>query len=321
MSLPPQAGPLLASLYGLDGVAVLEGPVARGELSELWRLRSPQGTFAVKVPFEPVEPNALVDPAEFADAVASTGITTPRVLRGLDGALLQTVAGRQVLLLEWLDITALDKGLDPGAVGALVAGIHRVPFRGSRPGERGWWFTDPVGGTEWDRLVTESRAAAAPFAEPFAAYRDELVGMEALLDPMPADRACHRDLWADNVRALGDGGLCVFDWDNCGPANQSEELAMVAFEFGLGDARRQRALHEAYRDAGGPGRVTDRRACSMLIAVCGHIGRWQVLNWLAAAPGSEARAHAEGAVGEFLGLEPHQRLDRSALTALLDAVT
>jgi hypothetical protein len=59
----------------------------------------------------------------------------------------------------------------------------------------------------------------------------------------------------------------------------------------------------------------------MLVAVCGHIGRWQVLSWLAATAGSEERAHAEGAVGEFLGLGPHQRLDGSALTAMLDAVT
>jgi Ser/Thr protein kinase RdoA (MazF antagonist) len=320
VSLSAGAGRALALAYGLDEGALLEGPVDRGELSEVWRLRGRDGTFAVKVPFEPVDPGELADPAGFADAAALAGITTPRVRRGVDGVLVQLVEGRQVLLLEWLDIAPLDKRLDPVAVGALVAGIHRVPFQGSGPGHRGW-FTDPVGGTEWDRLVLECRREAAPFAEPFAAYRDELVGLESLLDPLPADRTCHRDLWADNVRRVGDGGLCVFDWDNCGPANQSEELAMVVFEFGLHDASRQRALHEGYRDAGGPGRVADRRAFSMLIAVCGHIGRWQVLNWLAAAPGSSARVHAEAAVEEFLGLGPHQRLDRSAVTAILDAVT
>ena len=92
-----------------------------------------------------------------------------------------------------------------------------------------------------------------PFADHLADYVDELVALEALLDPLPADRTCHRDLWADNVRGLRGGGLCVFDWDSCGPGSQSEELALVLFEFGRGEAPRHRALRDAYRDAGGPG--------------------------------------------------------------------
>ena len=43
-------------------------------------------------------------------------------------------------------------------------------------------------------------------------------------------RTCHRDLWADNVRTSHDGGLCVFDFDNAGLADPSQELAMILVE-------------------------------------------------------------------------------------------
>ena len=50
----------------------------------------------------------------------------------------------------------------------------------------------------------------------------------------------------------------MIDFDNAGPGDPSREIAMVIFEFGRGDAVRQRALYDAYLDAGGPGRARDR---------------------------------------------------------------
>jgi Ser/Thr protein kinase RdoA (MazF antagonist) len=309
----------MASAYGLDGRATLTGPVDRGELGEIWRLETGLARCAVKVPFEPVDPAELEEPAAFAGAVADAGVTTPRVLRSLAGSVVETVAGQQVVLLEWLDLLPPSTALDAAEVGRLLAAIHRVPFDGARPPNP--WFSTPVGEARWRDLVAMARREGAPFAEHLADYVDALVALEALLDPLPADRTCHRDLWADNVRGLRDGGLCVFDWDSCGPGSQGEELGLVLFEFGRGDPGRHRAIRDAYSDAGGPGRVDSLRAFSMLIAHLGHIGDYQVRRWLEARPGSAERERATGAVEEFVGLAPSPRLDTGTLEAILDDLT
>jgi thiamine kinase-like enzyme len=222
------------------------------------------------------------------------------------------------VVLEWLDLLPENKALDPEEVGRLVARVHRVPFTGSR--RTSAWSSDPVGAARWRELAAATREAGAPFADHLAGYVDELVALEALLDPLPADRTCHRDLWADNVRGLRGGGLCVFDWDGCGPGSQSEELALVLFEYGLGDPARHRTLHDAYRDAGGPGRVDSPRTFTTLIAQAGHLGEYQIRQWLAARPGSAEQERAAGAVEEFLGLPPHLPLDTAAVEMILDAL-
>jgi Ser/Thr protein kinase RdoA (MazF antagonist) len=314
-----EAAAAIVERYDLDGPATLVGPVDRGELGEIWRLETGQGRYAVKVPFEPVDPAELHEPAAFADAVADAGVTTPRVLRTLDRSVVETVAGQQVVLLEWLDLLPPSTALDPAEVGRLLAGIHRVPFDGTRPPSA--WFSTPVGKARWRDLVAVTRREGAPFADHLADYVDALVSLEALLDPLPPDRTCHRDLWADNVRGLLGGGLCVFDWDACGPGSQSEELGLVLYEFGRGDPARHRAIRDAYSDSGGLGRVTSTRAFSMLIAHLGHIGEYQVRRWLEAQPGSGERDRAADAVQEFVGLPPYPRLDTDTLEAILDDVT
>ena len=55
-------------------------------------------------------------------------------------------------------------------------------------------------------------------------------------------QTCHRDLWADNVLPTADGGVCVIDWENSGPADPSQELGCVLFEFARFDPGRVRAL-------------------------------------------------------------------------------
>ena len=142
----------------------------------------------------------------------------------------------------------------------------------------------------------------APFAERLSEMRDELVALEGLMEEPRDLQTCHRDLWADNVLRTAAGGLCVIDWENCGLADPSQELALVLFEFGLGDPRRARALYRAYLEAGGPGRIDRRGNFSMLIAQLGHIGEDACARWL--DPGeSEAereRQEAGGAVHRWL---------------------
>ena len=127
---------------------------------------------------------------------------------------------------------------------------------------------------------------------------------------------CHRDLWADNVLPTADGGVCVIDWDNSGPADPSQELGCVLFEFARSDPGRAQALINAYREAGGPATVSRRGHFSMLIAQLGHITEMAATDWLQPTPRSPDRADSAAWIGEVLD-EPHTR---ELLESLLGAV-
>ena len=128
----------------------------------------------------------------------------------------------------------------------------------------------------------------------------ELVALEAFLGAPPRSlRTCHRDLWADNVRRTAAGALCVFDFDNAGLADPSQELALVLVEFSGNDANRARAIQDAYAEAGGPGRVEGPRDFAMVIAQLAHIVEEGCRRWLAATSDDE-RASNDAWVHEFL---------------------
>lgn len=116
-------------------------------------------------------------------------------------------------------------------------------------------------------------------------------------------------------RATPSGGRCVLDWENAGPGDPSQELAVVLFEYCSGRPDRARELHDAYVGSGGPGRVTGRGSFSMAIAQLGHILAWQGESWLRAQT-PEARTHAAGAIDEFV----QRPLTRDVVDELVDAV-
>jgi Ser/Thr protein kinase RdoA (MazF antagonist) len=130
-------------------------------------------------------------------------------------------------------------------------------------------------------------------------------------------QTCHRDLWADNVLPTALGGVCVIDWENSGPADPSQELACVLFEFGRSEPSRARALMSAYAAAGGPATVVRPGHFSMLIAQLGHIAQMAAMDWLEPNVRNPDRAGAVAWIGEILD-EPHTR---EVLGALLDVVS
>ena len=119
------------------------------------------------------------------------------------------------------------------------------------------------------------------------------------MPPTEGLQVCHRDVWADNLRATPGGGLVIYDWENAGPASPSQELGVAGYEYGCGDPARVRALHTAYVDAGGPGRLREPADLTMLVAQLTHILQIGCERWLASST-EASRADNAGWVGEFL---------------------
>lgn len=305
----------IAGRFGLGGAAVLsDGPVARGKQGAVWQLGTSEGRWAVKVSFGPVTEEDVRTSTGFQEAAYDAGVPTPRVCRTVDGTVLAEVGGSTVRVHAWVDLLPPDPMADPVLVGEVLARLHQVdaPVEG-RPDP---WHQEPVGAARWDALVVRLQEAGAPFAHRLAGLRDELVALETWIEPPQDVRACHRDLWADNLLPTPDGGVCVVDWENSGPADPAQELGYVAFEFARTDPHRLRALLAGYRSAGGPARLDHRGHFSMLIAQLGHITETASRDWLEPNDRSPSRAAAEAWVSEVFD-DPHTRrvLDAMLLTA------
>ena len=308
----------MAERFGLGRAARLsDGPVARGKEGLVWRLDTGDGSWEVKVPFDWSGEDEADRQTAFQEAAFAAGVPTPHVRRTTEGRVFATIAGKQVRVYEWVDLLAPDPRLHPVLVGAVVAGIHCVLATDLSPLDP--WYHDPIGAGRWDELVAQLAEAGAPFAGQLADLRDELVALESWIEPPQQLQTCHRDLWADNLLPTADGGACVIDWENSGPADPSHELGCVLFEFTRSDPGRARALTEAYQQAGGPATVNRRGHFSMLIAQLGHITETAATDWLTPNPRSPQRADSAAWIGEVL-TEPHTRqLLDSILKAAADA--
>ena len=290
-----------------------DGPVARGRLGSIWRLDTESGTWALKLVGDATDDELaeIVEGAAFQETALAAGVPTPEVRRTVAGALIAEADGVRVRLHAWADLLDPDVSLDPVELGRLVAGLHQVDFDGTIGLDP--WYAEPVSAGRWSEIVTALGARNAPFTDELEALVPELVALESYLGGPPrALRTCHRDLWADNVRRTKDGGLCVFDFDNAGLADPSQELAVVLVEYATTDPRRAPVIRAAYREAGGPGRVESPRDFAMPIAQLGHIVEEGCRRWLVATTDAD-RADNEGWVREFLD----RPLTREVVEALL----
>jgi hypothetical protein len=304
----------VADAFALGRAASLSGPVARGELGQVRRLVTDRGTWAVKESFDDLDRDEAETSSVFHAACARAGVPTPEPHAATDGRYVAEVAGELLRAYTWVDLADPDNGVDPAAVGVLLASLHAVRLESDDPVHP--WFEAPVGRREWQAVLKSARGAGAPYADRLAELVPALVEVEQVLTPMAPLQVCHLDLWADNVRLTPDGGVCVIDFDNAGPGDPAREVAMAAFEFGQGDAERVRRLYAAYRDAGGPGHVTGRADVAMTVAQLHHIGHRHLRMWVTARD-DEARARSRAGVEEFLG----QPLLLDDVDRLVDAQT
>jgi Ser/Thr protein kinase RdoA (MazF antagonist) len=307
--------PAILAAFGLgrDG-RLSDEPVARGRLGAIWRLDTDDGSWAVKVVDEADAEDlaGILEGAEFQEAAAAAGVRTPAVRRTTDSAIIAELDGDlHVRVQSWVDLSEPALDLDADAIGPLAARPHRVPFDGTVPFDD--WYRTPVGESAWRSWVRRLVHARAAFADELEALVPELVALEAWVVPPPRSlRTCHRDLWADNVRRTPGGGLCVFDFDDAGLADPSQELACVLVEYAGDDPPRARAIRDAYADAGGPGRVETPTDFSMAIAQLTHILEKGCRRWLVARTDAD-RADNEAWVREYLD----RPLTRGGIEALL----
>jgi Ser/Thr protein kinase RdoA (MazF antagonist) len=306
--------PAMLAAFDLGSSGQLsDGPVASGRLGSIWRLDTDDGAWAVKQigDVSSDELAEVLEGAAFQEVALAAGIPTPDVRRTLAGELIADVGGVHVRLHSWAEQQEPDVGLDPVELGRMVASLHRVDFTGTIGLDP--WYAEPVGTSRWSELVTALLARRAPFAAELDALVPELVALEEYLGGPPrALRTCHRDLWADNVRRTSDGGLCVFDFDNTGLADPSQELAQILVEYATTDLRRAPIIRASYGEAGGPGRVERPTDFAMPIAQLAHIVEEGCRRWLIATTDA-ARADNENWVREFLD----RPLTRTVIEALL----
>ena len=111
----------IAARFSLGVAATLSGPVARGEVGQVWRLSTSRGTFAVKEPFEPIPADEVREHADYQEAAHAAGIPAPAVFRADDGDAFAELAGVQVRVFEWIDLRERDPNVDPVQVGRIVA--------------------------------------------------------------------------------------------------------------------------------------------------------------------------------------------------------
>ena len=305
------SGQAIATAYELGQVLDFAGPVDRGEVGEVWRLRSTTGSWAVKVTFGDLPEGAAEVAAELQTLARSQGVPAPAVRLTSAGRCWALIGDTVVRVYDWVDLLGPDPGLDPVLLGQVLAALHRTKLPTNGPSR--WWDVEPVGAASWDEMLTEARGQRAPFTDRLAELRDALVAMESLLQPVEPVQTCHLDLWADNVRGTPDGGLCIVDWDSAGPGDPSRELAMVLFEFGRGRPDRLAALHAAYLADGGPGRIRTEADFSMVIAQLHHICELHLRRWLRPDVDEAVRTRALAHIYEFLD-DP---LDRDVLNEIL----
>jgi Ser/Thr protein kinase RdoA (MazF antagonist) len=288
--------------------------VARGEQGRVWRLHTETGALAIKELIIRQLPADAVADVAYQEAVLATGaVRMPRPIRTVDGQILVDVAGHQIRAYEWVDLSAVDRSVNPAVVGATLAAIHQVQYPSARP--LIGWYTEPVGAPRWNQLLHESRAAAAPFADALDAEISDLLRLEALIEVPTKLQSCHRDLWADNILLTPTGGICVIDWENFGLADPAQELPMAMIDFAFGDQRRIAELYVSYLDAGGPARLNGFGSFTMVIAQFSHFWESAITAYLSTDV-VEEQAHCLDRIAELLN--PPLRV--AHLEEMLDAV-
>ncbi len=221
--------------------------VAGGLSNHLWRVRTEQGVFALKVmvinagepDFVPnLERSFAVERRAFASGVP---MPAPIAVPGGDRCLLAH-GGRLARAHHWVDAAPVDPLRHAARAGALLAQIHHASDLRSEPLDDQPWST-----SEWHALADQSRADPTLQAS-IRSAAPALAELEAVTAGGPGDVVVldsHRDLDPKNALVTR-SGLLALDWDAAGPVPAAREAVQVGLDWST-DAAGFAQVLAAYR--------------------------------------------------------------------------
>ncbi|MDN3027356.1 phosphotransferase [Streptomyces sp. S.PB5] len=265
------AADLIAETYALGDGPWKITPVTRGALGQIWKLSGPRTSWAVKELLFGCDEDQVQREAALRDASEKLGISAPRLMPDRDGAHVSRLAGSHVKLYDWVDGTQADP-TDPELLrwcGRTLALLHRAG-QGTTETLDDWYEKCPRE-TDWAGLYKKVRQAGVAWSDELGRFLDTRMREPARHVTRSGPDGVvisHLDMQPQNV-LVGPAGPTLVDWDNAGPVAADRELARALFMWVGGNdfsADAARLLVHAYRDAGGPARITGLDSFSMLFA-------------------------------------------------------
>lgn len=273
--------------FALGDLIAEPSPVSGGWVGRVWRIVTPDGTFALKELPQPgyaAWQRELRRATVFESRAWSSGcIPMPEPLRTTRGYFILNLRSaartERYRLHHWVEgEPCLGRGSSPDdarSVGASVARMLALPGSLSTTARCG-----PASAIEaFSETVDEATAADRPWAAALAALhsrvealRREAVALQVARLPV---QMCHRDLDPKNSVALPSGKVAITDWDHAGMGLPASEVLVAALSFAGGPMQAVRACLDAFREgyvrAGGP-------VCDLAFAAIPAIQ--EGLNWL-----------------------------------------
>jgi Ser/Thr protein kinase RdoA (MazF antagonist) len=303
---------LLRAEFGLPALGATPG--GRGAIGQVWRMRV-QGRPDVGVKLLPEQPPEAVVANEVAHArrMAGHGVAVAESIADRRGRYVTAVEGGWVRVSEWIDGTAPDPAdpLTPQRLGEVLGRMHRhtVPA----PGRLSRWYAEPPPMARLAELVTAAERGDARWRGRLETALPNMHRLSRIVAEPSVLVWCHRDLHPGNVLLTPRGGFAVLDWECLGPADPGQELASVLLHW-FADRTgvlgpQMDAFVEAYRSAGGTGRLTSIQDFAMHLATR--------LNFLALQLEAPKDPHAQAEIEETVQYLPTTEV----LAQCLDRVT
>ncbi|MET9023045.1 phosphotransferase [Actinopolymorpha sp. NPDC004070] len=263
-----------------DGERAGEGrlvPIVRGAMGRIWRLSIGTDDYAVKELFWGHDEATVVREAALRDAAANAGVDSPANLRTTDGRyvciLPAELGGADVRVFSWVEGRPVDAG-EPGIVrwvGHTLGVLHGLRHSYADVAPDPWYDQVPTP-EQWQALLAKGKAARRPWAS-LLEQRIPLLNAQCA-QVKPIDRTeliySHLDFQPQNVLVDRSGRHVLLDWEDAGPGMPDRMLAGVlaswCAEEGVVHADRVREFLDAYRLAGGHGRVTGMESFSANLA-------------------------------------------------------
>jgi homoserine kinase type II len=232
--------------YDLGALEKFEG-IREGVSNTNYHVFTERGRFILTLFESRTDPAGLPFFLGFSNHLAAKGMICPAAIASKDGQILREFAGRQAVLISYLEGEAVaDAAITPphcAALGAALADMHNAAADFPMKLENG------MGRRKWEELANACRAKADP--EVMALIDDELKFLDANWPRNLPEGAIHADIFPDNVFFLNGEVSGVIDFYFACTGYFAYDLAIVLNAWGFRtdgalDRPRYDALLSAY---------------------------------------------------------------------------